>query len=202
MAGTFRNFPVRLQTSLIELLDQIITCQEGGWELESDPDDRDGGWTYAGMTCKEFAESGYVWDYSTVKDIPPSRLDPITTQLYINKFLEKFDFRAVPPNFIGPYLSCMINCGVGTAAKLLQKVIGTKEVDGVFGPQSYATLSSFLAATPPERLIARFLFAWKIRYDKVCDPSQGGKVNPKYHAGLINRVIFWEKELGIVGTLG
>ena len=197
-----------LPAVLDSALDDIIRNQEGGWILESDPRDRDGGWTFGGMTANEFHENGYPWtleymhfcvekhpDGSLINEANFEHAKEVTLEIYDKKFINTVQWDKIPKQLVAPFLSCIINCGLEGGSKSLQRSLAQDSpVDGRLGPKSLAALQRQTAKFSVSSVLREFFVEWKYHYDVICDPKQGGKVNPAYHAGLINRVKYWENK--------
>jgi len=129
-SGTQEAIPAEV----VELIREIIEhpTQEGGWKLTENPNDPDGGWTYAGVTSKTYNEflaklsPHAVCSYSTIRDIVDGAID-LPTQRELNENIIKIYFneyyipaRAVVRNLLqepgleleGYELSCVVNVGL------------------------------------------------------------------------------------------
>lgn len=125
------------------MLDDIIINEEGGWKLTSDPNDNDGGWTFAGVTRKvwEAYESKVTNNPVTisletikeeiVKDIELAR--HTVYAIYEYEFVRPVQRKCQISTDIFPtaaILSCAINCGPDTAYDIWTK--GNRSTDTAF----------------------------------------------------------------------
>lgn len=111
----------------------LLIDNEGGYV--NDPNDP-GGETMWGVTEEVAREHGYM---GPMKEMPQM----IAMGIYQKRYwLPWMDNAPMPLAF--ELFDCAVNCGAGTAAKLLQKTLGVAQ-DGVVGPKTMAAAS---AATP------------------------------------------------------
>lgn len=115
--------------SVRAMISDIIMKEEGGWHLSSNPNDNDGGWTYAGVTAttwytytkQPFSYSGMVKQLATdPQDVANHIFDIYFEEYYLVLAKNRTD------QVLQEELSCAINVGVGTAVGLIQKVKDTK----------------------------------------------------------------------------
>lgn len=117
------------------LIDTIVEQQEGGWKLTQNANDPDGGWTYAGVTAKEFGEVAF--EGGEQKYPGPMQIDTFHSymedgleavkltvySIYYHHYYEPLHLAEMPASIRGPLFSCAVNCGLETAGKLLQETI-------------------------------------------------------------------------------
>lgn len=83
------------------------------------------------------------------------------------------------------FFDCAINCGAGTAARLLQRAVGVAE-DGIVGPITLAAVGKFNADKLAKRMLARRMQF----YTKLSNW-------PSFGAGWVNRLAnnaLWETD--------
>lgn len=114
------------------LIDVVIThpTQEGGWKLTQNANDPDGGWTYAGCTsntfhayCRktpgnedlDFNAQDMVHAIATIK----AQIDRLIYNIYFENYWQAMMLDRITPCLRGAMLSCGVNCGTGTAQKIL-----------------------------------------------------------------------------------
>lgn len=121
----------------------LLIGNEGGYvNDQNDP----GGKTMWGVTEDVAREFGYSGEMS---DLPKTTAMSIYRQQY---WLPWMDNAPMPLAF--ELFDCAVNCGAGTAAKLLQKTLGVVQ-DGVVGPKTMAAAS----AANPAALWASYISA-------------------------------------------
>lgn len=108
-------------------IDKIIKEEEGGWKLTHNPNDPDGGWTYAGVTAKTFnshlPEGSVPLTYADMVkavELGDQNIKETVFSIYFKfyyKPLEEY-VNGMPQS---AELSCAINCGVGVAKNLINK---------------------------------------------------------------------------------
>lgn len=115
------------------VINSIISKEEGGWQLTSDPEDDDGGWTYGGMTAPVFNEyfPGTTLDIITKYIADPLAVHYIQQDIYCiyyeNYLLPVDDLvKEVGVDPIPAHLSCAINCGLGGFHSILTTSIQKK----------------------------------------------------------------------------
>lgn len=157
-----------------EDIDSVIMNDEGGWVLSSDPDDGDGGWTYAGVTSKVYM--GFVYPNTTrtkaeMQAVIMSMKDKVDDNIYQiyygNYYLPMI-------NILGsdlPYdyeLSCIINCGVGGFTEIY-------DIAKIYD----------IANGPNEDYKTEFLAAWKQHYLDIISANPSKAI---YENGWMARV--------------
>lgn len=137
---------VEIPTAIKQLLDKIITDQEGGWKLTSNANDPDGGWTYAGATRttvlaylqEGFSEQDFL---DLIKTRQPDT-DALIYRIYYEKYCQPLQLEKLPTILQGPVLSCAINRGVETAVKILQGCLLNITCDGNLGSRTLAAIEA------------------------------------------------------------
>lgn len=152
----------------------IIKDDEGGWILETDPIDEDGGWTYGGMTAKLWRD---YYPKTTWDDIHgwsiPSEERALFQQTIICIYYQEFYIpllkgalaaeTRIPSQMM---VSAAVDCGVESARSFIQTGIA------VTGKGSDGQKEAFLAA-------------WKEHYFAIL---RNRPQDIKYIHGWINRV--------------
>ena len=182
---------------MLGLLNKIIQDQEGGWNLEEDSRDHDGGYTFGGMTKTEFVGSGIMLSSDDIRVLIKTKeeketLCQIVTQLYFKHYINNFYWNALPKELRGPYLSAIINLGKSGGGKVLQRAIKLpdNEVDGSVGPHTIVALQNFVEKLSVTQLMDNFFAEWKAKYTR---QHEAGTVDPAFYKGLLNRVKYWEE---------
>lgn len=135
---------------IYELIDRLIE-REGGFV--NHPDDR-GGPTKYGITLKTL--QAYRRDPTlTITDIEQLELEE-ARQIYFLEYwqLPKFNLLGLPPILVEMIFDAGVHHGPGTAVKILQRAIGTKD-DGILGPITRRTAER----QEPDMLAARYMGA-------------------------------------------
>ena len=182
------------------LLNRIITEQEGGFVLSSDADGGDGGWTFAGVTAKSF------WSYDPEQHrIDKQTVAGIITNTasieysdFIQQIYEIYEehyipasFEELPSKIQGPFLSASINSGLKEAVILLQTSINSLSfseqhiaVDGACGNETIQAAEE----CEPEHLLEEFLFQWNLHYADIC-VANPAKI--QFLKGWLRRSEYW-----------
>lgn len=167
-----------------QLLDRIITDQEGGWKLTSNANDPDGGWTYGGCTAKVFshwhldaAETGHIFtaaEFSSMflhADGGEEATKVLVYECYDKEYITPLQLEKLSTILQGPVLSCAINRGVETAVKILQistfPYLIAADCDGKMGSKTLAAIEKFNATSTKNgysELITKFLREWTRSY--------------------------------------
>lgn len=114
---------------------KVILENEGGFV--DDPDDA-GGRTNFGITQSVYDPSGV----KDVKNITPEEVSAIyLISYYKPSGAEMLDLAGYPELSLQVF-DCAVNCGVGTAVKMLQRMVGAN-VDGVFGSVTLMQTKTF-----------------------------------------------------------
>lgn len=156
---------------------ELVLLDEGGYKLETVPGDK-GGQTYAGITRKSWPnwhgwptidaggrpEAQEVRDFYRANYWTPLRLDEVQDQHVARSILGN-----------------AVNCGVGTAAKLVQLTVGTTP-DGRIGPVTLQAIN----AMPPAQMLAAYTVAKVARYR---DIVMKDRTQAKFLLGWINRAL-------------
>lgn len=135
-----------LSTQVIGYLDDIIINEEGGWKLTSDPNDNDGGWTFAGVTRKTWeAYQSKVTNTSVTISIEEIK-EEIVRDIDLAKrtVYAIYEYEFVKPiqqlcrngndTFPTPtILSCAINVGPETAYNIWKSNAGKSFIDNWHG---------------------------------------------------------------------
>jgi lysozyme family protein len=99
---------------------------EGGYTVDS------GGPTNYGVTQSTYND----WRFKSVKDITMDEVYAIYNQMYwLAAGCDKLD--ALSPALGAIHFDCAVNCGVGTAVRMLQEICSASPEDGVFGQETY-----------------------------------------------------------------
>lgn len=112
-----------LPSAAVLAIGALVSSDEGQ-ELETDPNDNDGGWTYCGMTSKLFTA---YFPEVTLDLVKQWLADPVSKEalidavysVYYQEFylpLSHYEDRPQPV-----HLSCAINCGESIAVSLIQQ---------------------------------------------------------------------------------
>lgn len=129
---------------------KIILNNEGGFV--DDPDDP-GGRTNFGITQATYN------NYNPGKDVKNITQDEVAS-IYMKGYYIPSGASQLDGKLATQLFDCAVNCGVVTAIKMLQKVIGVS-VDGVFGPQ---TLSAVTGSHFNSDELARLYALERVRY--------------------------------------
>lgn len=166
-----------------QILDEIITKQEGGWVLTNNANDPDGGWTYAGMTARNCCKyQGYPGLHDARAVVPFADWqkfvqancggeEAVIRGMYDQFFIKPSRVEELPAAIQFAYLSCAINRGVGNAVIVLQDAIngyGEREyvaVDGKFGSTTLSFVQQM--AGYPELFLMEFCHQWRLQYAKL-----------------------------------
>lgn len=106
-----------IDPNIVKTINHIIDSDEGGYVLSSDKDGGDGGWTYAGVTCKTW-DSYYNHFSRTTKEefqiLDKNAVNQDIVEIYYNQYLAPMSEAVdIDINEIYDYeLSCCINCGL------------------------------------------------------------------------------------------
>jgi len=165
-----------------------MISHEGGYA--DDPDDS-GGETYKGISRNNFPNwSGWevIDSFKTATNFPGILDSSVGLHSLVESFY-KFNFW-IPIN--GDQIASQkiaesifdfgVNAGVGTSAKLAQKVVGIPDPDGAIGKNTIAKLNIF----DPELFIAAFMVEKVRRYIEICKKKES---NRKYFFGWIDRTV-------------
>ncbi|MFZ6681025.1 glycoside hydrolase family 108 protein [Undibacterium sp. Tian12W] len=105
--------------------------------------------------------------------------------LYKRDFWDAHQLDQFPLTIAFEFFDCAVNCGTGTAARLLQRALDIAE-DGIIGP---VTLAAVASITPDK--LARRMLAYRIKfYTKLSNW-------PTFGAGWMNRLannVLWESD--------
>ena len=159
---------------------------EGGYS--NDPDDR-GGETYRGISRKNWpAWEGWV----TIGNLRLAGLSLDANpqlQKNVEDFYRKYFWTPLRcddlPDAIGAELfDCAVNCGAGSAAKMLQRTVGANP-DGAMGPDTLRLIAAAVEARGIQAIVAGMKEQRRDRYRQIAtnDPTQG-----KFLKGWLNRV--------------
>lgn len=120
-----------LKLSDVQSIGTVITNDEGGWLLTSEPDGSDYGWTYGGMTARKFNE---YYPSIGIAEITRLKSDPQTINFLRQKIICIYyqDYMAVVARNLSnkdspkaAYLSAIINIGLGGFLEVYRKVNDT-----------------------------------------------------------------------------
>ena len=147
-------------------IEAVIMNDEGGWSLSKDPDDGDGGWTYAGVTANTYRTvySGF-YNYSDIEGFIRTNLAEIKKRVFTIYYQRFYTHLILNPraDFSDMQLSCAINCGVATANNI--------------------------ALSAKSRI--DFAHQWMLAYGTICKQNE---VKIMYIHGWTNRVFRYLKE--------
>jgi lysozyme family protein len=157
---------------------------EGGYA--NDPDDH-GGKTMYGITEAVARANGY-------KGTMQSLSLGMAKRIYKVDYWDPNQLDKLPQVLAENVFDCGVNCGVWTAAKMLQVVVGVK-ADGIIGPITLVAMEDKLQAAGERFLVSAYLEVREDRYYDICrtNPSQ-----KKFLKGWINRCKKLRKDAGIV----
>lgn len=156
-------------------LDEIIRNQEGGWVLTENANDPDGGWTYGGMTHKNFTGAYQVMNYhgmSVMLESPDNipGVQNAAYEVYDRDFIQSSRAEELPAAIQFAYLSCAINRGVENAVMALQTACNAIQakavlaVDGKIGPATIAEVKDVDLMDLHVELTHEFCHAWRLQY--------------------------------------
>ena len=148
---------------------------EGGYS--NDPVDR-GGETYRGISRRNFPEgAGWI----TIGNLRAAGLDlDANAQLqhdveefYRREFWNRVHGEALPDSVAAEVFDCAVNCGVGTAARFLQRAVGVKD-DGAIGQDTLRATAGYIETRGIPALVADLKQQRRERYTRIAqnDPSQ------------------------------
>ena len=154
-----------------KLLEVIISKQEGGYVLSKDPDNGDGGWTYAGVTKTTMDKlSGFSTEFKDYEAIDEwlklaanrETISNIVNDIYRRNYVPK-DFDSVPIFLAGPYLSASINLGDNPAAVIYSITRQSVALESQLSEFNYWWLARYvdIVINNPRKL--QFLRGWKNR---------------------------------------
>jgi len=104
---------------------------EGGYSNDAqDP----GGETYRGIS-RRFFPSWPGWALIDKSGPGAVGLDPLTESFYKQNFWDRFSGDDLPPEVAAEMFDSAVNCGVGTAAKWLQRALNLLNRDGKDYPE-------------------------------------------------------------------
>lgn len=109
-------------TAFIDIIKQVLE-NEGGYV--NDPDDA-GGETKYGITKKQYL-------LLDIKNLTKEE----AIEIYKRDYWTPSKASSLPHNLQYAYFDTVVNCGQGTAVKILQRAAGAK-VDGMIGPKTIA----------------------------------------------------------------
>lgn len=163
-----------LSPQLQTLLQTIITEEEGGWLLTSNPNDADGGWTYAGVisaTWQEWTSSNHTAAaFQSLLVTNPTSCNDTVLAIYENLYILPSHISSLPPFLQRPMLSCAINCGTASAIKILQQALSITP-DGIWGPATASALSPSGAPLADLSILPSFRRAWQQHYISIATAS-------------------------------
>jgi hypothetical protein len=124
----------------IQDIKDIIENDEGGWVLTSNKDDPDGGWTYAGITAKNWQDFYSFFSSSLPQDLNRVRtwfngLSDVAKEqgvyrIYYSVFYLPLKALLNAEEELYPYeLSCAINCGNSVALEVHKIAAGPGDGD-------------------------------------------------------------------------
>lgn len=176
----------------------IVIDQEGGWKLTHDPNDVDGGWTYAGITAKAWSYNGNnIHSYEDMKNwiVQDTKDAHDTVYKIYNVIVDAID--------LYPYLTkqqvsvCHLSCAVN---------IGTPTFHDLLRIKTPKDIKSFLRAWHEHynKLVKDNAEAWKLwaqhledahnQHTLVIDRDKKPKtLRAEYIDGWFNRVEFFRK---------
>jgi lysozyme family protein len=136
---------------------------EGGYA--NDPDDH-GGKTMYGITeavARAHGYKGAMWDLPL----------ELAKKIYRTGYWDLNQLDKFPQTLAENVFDCGVNCGVKTAAKMLQQLVKVK-MDGVIGPVTLAAMEGLLRDFGERDLVLAYLLAREDRYYGIClaNPSQ------------------------------
>jgi lysozyme family protein len=143
----------------------LVLANEGGYiNNPKDP----GGETNFGISKRSYPSED-------IKNMTKER----ATQIYKQNYWDKVKGDQLSNKLDIAVFDCAVNSGVGTASKILQKVVGATP-DGVIGPKTLAAIDATV------NVYSKFLFAWVKNYFSIVNskPTQMIFLN-----GWINRVL-------------
>jgi Glycosyl hydrolase 108 len=152
-------------------IQNMVAADEGGWVLEEDPNDSDGGWTFGGITANTFkqyyptAQVAYIKQWTMQSNLTNELIDTCICIYYRDYYLPVV--AGFPASLLPSHLSCAVNCGTATAVELLKQ--GGNE--------------------------AAFLGLWKDHYFSITRANPG---KLEYLRGWLNRV--WKYAIAYVPT--
>jgi lysozyme family protein len=146
---------------------------EGGYA--DDPADH-GGATRYGITEAVARRYGYK---GAMRELPLE----LAERIYKNEYWDINKLDRLPQHLAENVFDAGVNCGVRTAAKMLQKVLGVT-VDGVIGAGTMQAMADKLRVIGERALVQAYLTAREDRYYDICRANPGQK---KFLKGWINR---------------
>jgi lysozyme family protein len=160
------------------MIDFLIEHDEGGWLLTSNKDDPDGGWTYAGITKSKFVEFSPGWQSVTFNDMKNNLkhsdklklLTDIVYKIYYKEYFDKLKLNEFNSNWCDALFSCGVNCGVDTAAKILQQTVNKLAdqpllvCDGIIGPKTFSYVIASKSYNSDNKWRDAFLAEWHRHY--------------------------------------
>jgi lysozyme family protein len=147
---------------------------EGGYA--NDPDDH-GGKTMYGITEAVARAHGYK---GAMRDLSLE----LAKKIYKSDYWEPNQLDRFPQTLAENIFDCGVNCGVRTAAKMLQQLVRVK-ADGIIGPATLAATEDLLWDFGEHELVLAYLLAREDRYYNICraNPSQ-----KKFLSGWLARI--------------
>ncbi len=143
---------------------------EGGYS--DDPLDR-GGETYRGISRKNFP----AWDgWITIGNLLAAGLDlddnaqlqHDVEEFYRKEFWNSIRGDDLPDAVAMEVFDCAVNCGVGTAAKFLQRTVGVKD-DGAIGQDTLRATATYIETKGIPALVAALKQHRRDRYTRIAD---------------------------------
>ncbi|HIJ89852.1 MAG: hypothetical protein OEV89_03720 [Desulfobulbaceae bacterium] len=159
---------------------EIMIQNEGGYRLVNVHGDH-GGQTYAGI-ARNSHPNWAGWRYIDTGDMQHPELSTLVRDFYKSQFWDKIAGEKINSQKVAEAIFDFgVNAGVTTAAKLVQRVVGSAQ-DGSIGPITIGKLNSM----EESQFIARYAIAKIARYAEICNKDRS---QSKFLLGWINRTI-------------
>ena len=94
-------------------------------------------------------------------------------EFYRREFWNRVRGDALPDSVAAEVFDCAVNCGVGTAARFLQRAVGVKD-DGAIGQDTLRATAGYIETRGIPALVADLKQQRRERYTRIAqnDPSQ------------------------------
>lgn len=159
-----------------EGLQKLFRLEGEGYEPNLD------GGTYSGITQATYdhyrAFCGLT--LQSVGDISQSEI----SEIYYRNYWLPLYCQQLPDGIDFAVFQAGVNQGVGTAAKMLQRIVGAK-VDGYVGPQTIARVQAYVTANGTQALADAYFAAQKATYSAVIAANPDKEI---YWQGWLNRI--------------